>query len=211
MTRFCTTVLLLAAPLALGACRAAPSPASTTDTPVAAVPADASTATMQIAGLSCPLCASNADKSLRRLPGVFDARTSLTTGDVALWLDPAATPTPEALADAVLDAGFTVTRGAENTPAPPTAVGDDPVIKGYGVLVAVSPPADGHPPTDAAVATRLRRLPGVAVVRVDHAGSHVELTFTADACLTEGQVRNAVNRTGYAAGSIKPVTEAGAR
>lgn len=197
MTRLRTIALFFAVPLALGACRSAPSPSSTVDPPAAA------TATMQIAGLSCPLCASNADKSLRRLPGVFDARTNLTTGEIRLWLDPAATPTPQTLADAVLDAGFTVARGAENEPA----AGDDPVIKGYGAQIAVTPPADGILPADAVVATQLRRLPGVHAVHVDHAASRIDLSFTADACLTQGQVRNAVNRTGYVAGVVLPIVE----
>ena len=114
MTRLATAAILLAATLTLGACSAAP-------TPTAEAPTQAPTATIQIAGLSCPLCASNADKSLLRLDGVFDARTNLTTGEVQLWLNPAASPPPTALTDAVLDAGFTVTRGVENQPPPTIA------------------------------------------------------------------------------------------
>jgi len=158
--------------------------------------ADARPLTMHLNGLSCPLCASNADKSLIRISGVFDAQTDLQTGEVSLWVDPAAPPSAEALDNAVLDAGFTIARSA--SPAADDT-GHGPVIKGYAARVAVTA---SDTPEDAAVIDKLHGLSGVASVSTDHAASFIELTFEPDACLTEGQVRKAVERTGYAAGAL---------
>jgi len=101
----------LALSLVLSAAAFLPSCASP---PPAAVPADARPVTMRLNGLSCPLCATNADKSLIRIGGVLDARTDLQSGEVEIWIDPAAPPTDDDLNNAVLDAGFTP--GAITTP-----------------------------------------------------------------------------------------------
>jgi len=61
-------------------------------------------------GLSCPLCASNIDKTLKELPGVAEAKVDLSTGKVVVYHDPSNPPSDEALAKAVDDAGFTLDR-----------------------------------------------------------------------------------------------------
>lgn len=60
------------------------------------------------AGLSCPLCAHNIDKSMRQLPGVADARVNLDSGAVDVTLDGSTPVTYEQLARIVRDNGFTL-------------------------------------------------------------------------------------------------------
>ena len=105
MTRLSPWILIIPAVVLTPACSTAPGPAPALS---AEDRAAAQELNLQMAGLSCPLCATNADMSLLRLPGVLDAETDLSTGEVRLWVLPAAAPPPQAIEAAVLDAGFTV-------------------------------------------------------------------------------------------------------
>lgn len=72
-------------------------------------PIAADSATLMVNGLSCPLCASNIDEQLARVPGVESVRVDLSNGRVQIALrDPR--PSPRALADAVENSGFTLVR-----------------------------------------------------------------------------------------------------
>ncbi|MBN8645391.1 MAG: heavy-metal-associated domain-containing protein [Planctomycetes bacterium] len=69
------------------------------------------TAIMYVNGMGCPLCATNIDKQLKRVPGVKDVKVDLGSGMVTVGLLPGAThPSPARLGDAVEDAGFTLVK-----------------------------------------------------------------------------------------------------
>ena len=71
---------------------------------------DGPVAVIEAQGMSCPLCASNADRRLMKLPGVRWTNIDLGTGQVSVGLDPNQTaPDPEQLKTAIRDAGFTAT------------------------------------------------------------------------------------------------------
>lgn len=68
-------------------------------------------AVMYVNGMGCPLCATNIDKQLKRLPGIKDVKVDLGVGVVTLTLQPGAPhPSPARLGDAVEDAGFTLVK-----------------------------------------------------------------------------------------------------
>ena len=74
-------------------------------------PIAADSALLWVNGMGCPLCASNIDKHLLRLPGVSKADVDLGQGTVTLGLKPgAAHPSPARLGEAVEDAGFTLVK-----------------------------------------------------------------------------------------------------
>lgn len=72
------------------------------------IPADS--ATLWVKGLSCPLCANNIDKQLKRVPGVTEVRVDLGDGKVSVSLAAADRPSRNALARAVHASGFTLDR-----------------------------------------------------------------------------------------------------
>jgi copper chaperone CopZ len=73
-------------------------------------PVEASVVTLHVSGLSCPLCATNIDKQIERLPGVRSAFTDLSRGTVEVQLADSGRPSTAQLARAVEDSGFTLTR-----------------------------------------------------------------------------------------------------
>jgi len=73
-------------------------------------PITAASATMWVKGLSCPLCANNIDKQLKRVPGVDSVRVDLGDGKVKVKLADAGRPTRRDLAKAVEQSGFTLDR-----------------------------------------------------------------------------------------------------
>ena len=74
-------------------------------------PIDADAATLVVFGMSCPQCASNVDKQLKRIDGVADIRTDLGSGDVIVeFAEGSARPTPAELGRAVELSGFTLQR-----------------------------------------------------------------------------------------------------
>ena len=78
---------------------------------------DQSVATIKARGMSCPLCASNADRRLNKLSGVEWVDIDLGKGEVNVGLaDSGQTPTDEELKTAIEDAGFT----AESVTMPAT-------------------------------------------------------------------------------------------
>jgi copper chaperone CopZ len=107
----CLLVLILW----LGACQARPTaPGDAADiTALADVDPDAripgASVLVYATGLSCPLCAHNIDLSMKRVPGVAEARVNLETGAVAVTLDGTTPVTYGQLAKVVRDNGFTLT------------------------------------------------------------------------------------------------------
>ena len=59
-------------------------------------------------GMSCPLCATNVDKQLLRVPGVESVSVDLSTGMIRVQVSKDQPPTSEALATAVRESGFTL-------------------------------------------------------------------------------------------------------
>lgn len=59
-------------------------------------------------GLSCPLCASNIDSTLKKIPGVASVSIDLEKGEIRIGLTGGVRPSKARLAKAVKDAGFTV-------------------------------------------------------------------------------------------------------
>lgn len=103
--RYLFVIAMVAAALALPACTE-----NKTTSNMTGSSAELATTELYAKGLSCPLCASNIDKTLKELPGVEQAKVDLSTGKVVVYHDPANPPTDEALAKAVDDAGFTLDR-----------------------------------------------------------------------------------------------------
>ncbi len=106
-------VLLLFVGVLLTACQSSPSaetpPASSASTNFAddaVVPGNS--VRVMAAGLSCPLCAHNIDASMKRVPGVTNARVDLSSGAVAVTLDGLTPVTYGQLAKIVRDNGFTL-------------------------------------------------------------------------------------------------------
>lgn len=63
---------------------------------------------LTVYGLSCPLCASNLDQHLQRLPGVEELYPDLDTGDIRITLTEGETLPVSAFAEAVRRGGFTL-------------------------------------------------------------------------------------------------------
>jgi copper chaperone CopZ len=63
---------------------------------------------MYMNGLSCPLCATNIDQQVEKLPGVSDVKVDLSTGKVKANLSGPSTPSPRQLANAADAAGVTL-------------------------------------------------------------------------------------------------------
>ena len=63
---------------------------------------------LTVHGLSCPLCANNLDGQLAKVDSVEGASIDLKTGDVTVRLAEGHSVTPEDLAGAVKNAGFTL-------------------------------------------------------------------------------------------------------
>jgi copper chaperone CopZ len=60
--------------------------------------------------MSCPLCATNIDKQLLQVPGVRKVSVDLGSGKVVVDLKERPKPSRAALAKAIRDSGFTMTR-----------------------------------------------------------------------------------------------------
>lgn len=71
---------------------------------------DASSATLAVQGMSCPLCANNIDRSLLKVPGVTSAKIDLGAGTVRVTLAPGSRVRHADLHKAVEDAGYALQR-----------------------------------------------------------------------------------------------------
>ena len=100
-----------AAPTAVRAAGASPAPAATT-------------ATLDIEGMSCAACAAAVEKSLRRAPGVQSALVNFATEKATVQYLPAQA-SPASLKEAVLNAGYGVTERAPDTSAADRQAGID--------------------------------------------------------------------------------------
>lgn len=81
------------------------------------------TATIQVAGLACPKCATNVEVQLRRIPGVRVENIDMKHGWVQVHFDEMPHPSPARLGRAVEDSGLTylgVQSGSVGTAAPAT-------------------------------------------------------------------------------------------
>lgn len=105
------SIVLVSSCVALAACSGdgasrSSGTAPATASSAAALPGDSATLTVQ--GLSCPLCASNVDKQLLKVPGVQDVSVDLGAGLVKVRFDPATAPSEAVLRKAVEDSGYTL-------------------------------------------------------------------------------------------------------
>ena len=73
-----------------------------------ALGAEPRTAVLQVQGMNCALCPITIRKALERVPGVVKARVDYEAGRAEVRYDPDKV-SPEALAKAVTDAGFSAT------------------------------------------------------------------------------------------------------
>jgi copper chaperone CopZ len=73
-------------------------------------PLTGDTAVLYVNGLGCPLCATNIDKQLMRLPGVSGVQVDLSDGKVTLAMGGKERPSPHQISEAVEDAGFTLVK-----------------------------------------------------------------------------------------------------
>jgi len=97
--------LALALAVVLVGCRSAAT--RPTDSPR---PDDGPGVTLWVKGMSCPLCASNVEKQLMRVPGVTRVRIDLGSGAVRAALRTGTTPSEAELRAAVNASGFTLER-----------------------------------------------------------------------------------------------------
>lgn len=67
-------------------------------------------AVLTVYGMSCPLCASNVDKSLLAVRGVTNVDVDMSTGTARIGLDGKTPVTRRQLAEAVDRSGFTLKR-----------------------------------------------------------------------------------------------------
>lgn len=72
-------------------------------------PLDGDAVTLVVSGLSCPLCASNVDQQLLRLPGVQGVSVDLAAGRIGVSLQEPR-PSPAELTRAIDQSGFTLER-----------------------------------------------------------------------------------------------------
>lgn len=75
---------------------------------VSDAPIDASSATLVVHGMSCPLCANNVDKQLMEVRGVRDVKVDMSSGEVSVALADADRPSTADLKRAVDGSGFTL-------------------------------------------------------------------------------------------------------
>lgn len=73
-------------------------------------PLAGASAVLWVNGLGCPLCATNVDKQLERVPGVSSVAVDMSSGKVTIGLEGDTRPSPARLAHAVEDAGFTLVK-----------------------------------------------------------------------------------------------------
>lgn len=73
-------------------------------------PITASIAVLSVNGMSCPLCANNIEKQMKRLDGVTKVTVDLGAGTVRVDLPGAKKPSRKQLADAIHNSGFTLTK-----------------------------------------------------------------------------------------------------
>lgn len=79
-----------------------------TCTPPASVRGEAGEAVLQVGGMSCPMCASNAKLELGDLKGVKDVRVDLSRAEVHVAYEYGQRPSDAELSRAINDAGFTL-------------------------------------------------------------------------------------------------------
>ena len=73
-------------------------------------PIEASSATLWVIGMGCPLCANNVDQQLMKIKGVEKVDLNLGTGEVKVALAESNRPTREQLANAIRNSGFTLVK-----------------------------------------------------------------------------------------------------
>lgn len=64
--------------------------------------------------MSCPLCATNVDKQLLKVPGVQAVKVNLNTGVIRVQVDQDQPPSSDALAKAINESGFTLVGAPRN-------------------------------------------------------------------------------------------------
>lgn len=106
MFRFLLMSLILTAGVA--GCQNRPAPAVTSNAADDQIRADQVMLTVE--GLSCPLCATNVDRQLARLPGVSKATINLGDGTVLIDVKPGESVSQSALRHAIDEAGYTLVR-----------------------------------------------------------------------------------------------------
>jgi copper chaperone CopZ len=92
----------------LGACASQPAASRQGQAAPSGGPLEASSATLIVHGMSCPLCATNVDKQLMEIAGVSFATVDMGTGEVRVSFAPKARVTREQLEAAVYKSGFTL-------------------------------------------------------------------------------------------------------
>lgn len=65
--------------------------------------------------MSCPLCATNVDKQLLKVPGVQAVKVNLNTGVIRVQVDQDQPPSSDALAKAINESGFTLVGAPRNS------------------------------------------------------------------------------------------------
>ncbi|MCC6322861.1 MAG: heavy-metal-associated domain-containing protein [Phycisphaerales bacterium] len=74
-------------------------------------PVESDSAILWVNGLGCPLCATNIDHQLARVPGVGKVNVDLSAGKVDVGFKPGSShPSPAQLGEAVDEAGFTLVK-----------------------------------------------------------------------------------------------------
>lgn len=73
-------------------------------------PVETSSLVLAINGMGCPLCVTNVDRQLLRLPGVAAVKIDMGSGTAAVTLGKPPRPSPRQIRHAVEDAGLTLVK-----------------------------------------------------------------------------------------------------
>lgn len=82
----------------------------------------ASSATLTVRGMGCPLCANNIDRQLLKVNGVQRVQVDLGSGKVFVQFKTTNTPTRDQLGQAIVRSGYTLVRIEDGGQSPSAAI-----------------------------------------------------------------------------------------
>ncbi|MNR75429.1 Copper-exporting P-type ATPase A [compost metagenome] len=146
-------------------------------------PSPAARLTLGISGMSCASCAARIEKSLNQLPGVDQATVNFASESASVAYEPSQV-TPEAIAKAIVDAGYEAT-----LPPAPTTV--DLMLGGMSCAACAN-----------RIEKALKAVPGVSDAAVNFAAERATVFLAPDGGVDAGALVSAVVDAGYEASVI---------
>ena len=143
-------------------------------------PSPAARLTLGISGMSCASCAARIEKTLNQLEGVDQATVNFASESASVAYEPSQV-TPEAIAKAIVDAGYEATL----PPAPATV---DLVLGGMSCAACAN-----------RIEKALKAVPGVSDAAVNFAAERATVVLAPDGGVDAGTLVSAVVDAGYEA------------